>query len=490
MLRQFFAILGGRFGALLVSVVATPILVRLLGDAGYGDFSFMLSLLVLSMVVVNAGIFDGTRKFVAERRGDAQWVADVISFYGKLAGALIILAWLAIFILLGTDAIAIVLGEEFEVYFVIVAIIMLTKQFFYLFRSGLMGVGKAQLSEPLYVLEKGGGMLIGIGFAYIGYGVAGVLVGYLIAAMLAAILAIYHLRSLIDVSLLRGASRAAVPRDDLLSFNLYTVGLTVGIMSLFHLDIILVRLLTDGAETGHYKAALLTAEFLLLLPVALQILLVHGASHLWSDGESATVSALLARITRLNLAALVLLAAGVAVLADPFFRLYFGPEFTAAIGPFLILLPGVIGFGLARPLIGVGQATGAVATVFRATAIAAVANLVLNLLLIPPFGMYGAAVATAITYASMIALLGIATLQRGINPFTDLRAGRILVIGGITVGVLVAVDAAIASAIVSLVVVPIVGVGLYGGLLFVTRVFSADEIDWLRSLVEGSGVGR
>lgn len=71
--RGFLSILGGRVGRMVLSILVTPVLVRVLGSRGYGDYALVMSAVALLMIVVNAGIFDGVRKYIAEERAFPDW---------------------------------------------------------------------------------------------------------------------------------------------------------------------------------------------------------------------------------------------------------------------------------------------------------------------------------------------------------------------------------------------------------------------------------
>jgi O-antigen/teichoic acid export membrane protein len=87
------------------------------------------------------------------------------------------------------------------------------------------------------------------------------------------------------------------------------------------------------------------------------------------------------------------MAVGLAVLADSFGPPYYGADFSVAVLPLILLLPGDDRLRR-RPLQATSQGSGRLRVLIVATGVAAGMNLVLNGLLIPLYGMTGAAVAT------------------------------------------------------------------------------------------------
>jgi O-antigen/teichoic acid export membrane protein len=78
-------------------------------------------------------------------------------------------------------------------------------------------------------------------------------------------------------------------------------------------------------------------------------------------------------------------------------EILFSKEFLLAYSPLLILL---IGYSINAPISSINgtlQSIGKVTTVFRISLVCAIINLLLNFLLIPEYGIDGAAIATSIS---------------------------------------------------------------------------------------------
>lgn len=66
LLEGFLFIFGGRVGAGILTIVMTPIVVRLLGSGGYGDYAFALAGYSTLRTVSGGGIYEAARKYIAE----------------------------------------------------------------------------------------------------------------------------------------------------------------------------------------------------------------------------------------------------------------------------------------------------------------------------------------------------------------------------------------------------------------------------------------
>lgn len=158
-------------------------------------------------------------------------------------------------------------------------------------------------------------------------------------------------------------------------------------------DVVLLGILGSAAGVGLYSVGASVAELLFYLPQVLAAALT--ARSLQED--AAEGAAITASVTRLLVAALVLIAAAVTLAAQPLITGVFGAEFAPSATVVLLLLPGIVIWGAAS------QSGAYLAThgrLFpRLSTFTLLLNLGLNLALIPALGIAGAAIATSISYS-------------------------------------------------------------------------------------------
>lgn len=474
--RRFLSILGSKAFSTVLAVVSTPIIVRLLGPGGYGDYAALLSIFSLYMIPVSSGITEGVQKFVAESRDTADWQTHVVQFYVVLAALVVFVAagLLGVFTLAGFPER--LFGENFDGYFLLLVGFVLVSQFRAVSYRAVLGLGEERVSEPLKVTKKAGTVVVGIALVTVGFGVDGMLLGHITANLLVAIGAGVFLTRRLSVGALTSRPPDGFPYRDLLSFNGLNVLLILLVMSLFHADVVMLRSFVGSDVTGFYKGALSIAEFAWFVPITLQRLLLHSSSTLWSEDRIEQITTLSARITRYTVLLTVLMALGLAVLGDEFLPVYYGSAFSASVTPLLLLLPGVVGFAAARPLQAISQGSGQIRTLVYATAGSAGFNLAANAVLIPIYGMVGAAVATSAGYASMFVSLVVAARRIGYDPLDDLRPVRIAATAGLTAPVIFLVERAVGSDILALAVVPPVGAVSYLAAALLTGAVDTEEV--------------
>lgn len=478
-LRGFLSIFGGNVATLALGLITTPIIVRILGSSKYGDYAFLLSLLGITMIIANAGIFDGIRKYIAEDRDDENWTGNVFGFYLRVAICLSTIVVFFFICLSLSNYISSLLGKEFNIYFILLGLLIFTRQSNSVVRGVLMGFGLEELSESLKLLKKVIFSITGIYLVYMGFGVYGLLTGHIIGGIIVSILGYYVIfnGNHISAGYIIERTPDGFPRKKLLIFNIHSTILILLTASLYHIDVLFLRIIVGDAVTGYYKAALIIVEFLWFVPNTIQILLLHSSSEMWSNDEKNKITAISSKITRYNLSLVLIMAVGIGVLAEDFVLLYFGNEFRETVEPLLILLPGVIGFAIARPIFAIGQGKGDLHGLIIATGTAALLNICLNLILIPTMGMIGAAIATSTSYGSMMFAHIIAARKIGFNPIDDLRFLRLL--GALTVStIFIYIIASLtSSSVMSLFVVPPLGGILYISLLVKIGVVDSEDVN-------------
>ena len=162
-------------------------------------------------------------------------------------------------------------------------------------------------------------------------------------------------------------------------------------------DIFLVNLFLGPAAVGVYVVAVVLVERLWLISQAVSTVLLPRLSRLLSQkAHDDLLSPMIARwvMALTSVAALV-----VALLSGPIILLVFGAEFGGAVLVVLILLPGVVLLSPARIIANDLAARNRPELNMYTDAAVVAINIVANVLMIPRYGLNGAAAATTLAYA-------------------------------------------------------------------------------------------
>jgi len=87
-----------------------------------------------------------------------------------------------------------------------------------------------------------------------------------------------------------------------------------------------------------------------------------------------------------------------AILAQPLIKILFGVNFSPSVLPLLILLPGIIAFGIGGVLAADLSGRGRPEFAFYSSFACLIVNIILNIIFIPKWGIGGAALASSISY--------------------------------------------------------------------------------------------
>lgn len=484
LLSGALSIFFGKFGSITLSILITPILVRLLESGPYGDYAFVMSSLAIATILINFGITDGIRKFIAEDRSVSRWQDAVFAFYTEVAIGMLLGAIGVILVLDATGLIERAVGADLSNYAIVFCVLLAADQLETIGRNTLMGLGLERVSEPLTIIRRAVFGATAIGFVLLGWGATGALLGQVVGFGFVAVVMLGYIYLELDWKEGFRVARETIPARELLRYNTLTVVLILFATTLYNVDVILLRTIVGDSAAGYYKGALVIAEFLWFIPMMLQTLLVHSTSELWSQGDSEQVSTIASRVIRYTMLLVLLPLIGLAVLADVFVPLYLGDGFTAAVDPLLVLLPGVFGLALTRPLLGIGQGKGQLRVLILATGSSAVVNIMLNIALIPRYGMMGAAIATSIGYGSMALFHSKAAFHLGYNPFREMRVRQIGATAIATGSFLYALSGLIDAPIIRLVLIPPIGFGLYVFFAVATGAIDDEERQTARQTIQ------
>lgn len=369
-----------------VGFVASVLISRGLGPAGRGEYYLpivtagtMVALCKLGLEQANVYLFGSRAVSIARLAAQSTLVAGVVGGLGILlvqAAPALLPALFAdtsrLFLALAALTIPLSLHAQ-----LVAGLLTLRGEITWPFRAGLVA-GVVQV-----------GLLLGL-LALRALGVAAVLAVNLVTAVVSWAVTAWRLRD--------GWARWPRCDTDLLRESLrHSLVLHLGMVLLFlHLrvDMFMIKGMLGTAALGRYSIAVALAETMLLVTDSLAIAVLPRQMGN-SLPEAATLALSGARTDALL--GIVAAAAWVA-LGWPVISRVFGADFEPAYPPLLALLPGMVFLGMQRmcgaPVLRTGQA-------WRMTAVYALsllANVGLNRLWIPAWGILGAALASSVSY--------------------------------------------------------------------------------------------
>ena len=200
-------------------------------------------------------------------------------------------------------------------------------------------------------------------------------------------------------------------------------------LATFNSDFIFLRVLKDSAMLGHYAVAYTLISFFLNLGTAYKMSLIPALTRL--RGEPAAARAVYDESMAQVIAGTVPICIGGILVAGPLILLIFGPSYQLSAAPLQVLLL-MLPLAFVRSVSqGALMAEGRLDQLLSTVTWAAGTNVALNLLLIPRWGMLGAAWATVITEVTRTVLAVVYVARAGLPMTHPRRFIRILVAGGL-----------------------------------------------------------
>ena len=382
-------------GATLVSnVVITFALARLAGADGYGVYAFAMAFSGLLAVPAVLGVSPLVVRTVA--------AAGVTDDWGRLRGALrranqAVLSGSVVVVVLGAVGLLVLrsgraeLGTASLVALGLVPVIALVT----VRAAVLQGLGRVLLARvPEAVVQPTVFLLLLVLLAATGKldGVRAV------GAQLAAAVVALVVGAVALTRALPAVVRAAAPvYDD--RVWLRAIGPLLAINAVSQLtqraDVLLLGTLRGPTDAGVFAVANRAAGLCSFFLTAAVYPLAPLVARLWAEQRPRELQSVVTRAARITSLGALVIAVPMVVLAKPLLSL-FGTEFAGASVALVVLCLGQVVNAVTGACGVVLMMTGHESEVARAVVVGSVAGIGLNVALIPPFGVTGAAVGTAV----------------------------------------------------------------------------------------------
>lgn len=387
LIRVTAALGGVRVVSLAAGFAANLVAARALGATGYGAVGVALTVATFAALLGGAGLNIPAIYYLRLGPTGGRRHVGVIVTLGLLGGAV---AAALVVVALTTIGSSILPGQGVEIYFP-TAILAFAILWFELAGGLLLGVGL----ERGYMLAQ----LVEISTSLVGTLLV-VALAPKTAVALVAVMAVSYVLGTIYALARVSASTSIWPAWDA---SFARAALAMGVRGQagnlltylnLRLDLVLVPALVGGAAAGVYFVATRLAEVVSQVVSSAGIMLFpHVAGSVERDEGQMTAS-----LTRLSLIVVAAASCGLALVAPFVLQVAFGPEFASGAMATRILLVGMVPLTILRVLAGDLKGRGRAGIVSIATAVALVATVGGDLLLIPAFGIEGAAAASVVAY--------------------------------------------------------------------------------------------
>ncbi|MBO9605733.1 MAG: polysaccharide biosynthesis C-terminal domain-containing protein [Paenibacillaceae bacterium] len=374
-----------------IGFAATVVTARYLGAAGQGTYALALLLPTLLATCMTCGIDAATVFYTGKDAYKPATVYKTNLVSAFALSALSLLIGCLVVLLFGRELFA--GATRLQLLLALAAVPQL------LFGTLLGGILQGmqdfkRLAGAAFASQLLGLALLLAATAWLHWGVAGAIAAYaggqcaLFLLVLAAIRRVYGLRmkdgsvdrKLMKQSFIYGGKEHV---SNMLTFLNYRA------------DLFMIAFFIGSSAAGVYTITVAVAEQLWFVSRAVSLVLFPRISAAGGDAERNLLTSAVGRIV---LALTLAFAVVTAVLAKPFIGFAFGHEFAAGGLALQLLLPGIVAGSLERVLSHDISGRGKPEISMYVSMVTVVCNLALNVLLVPKYGIAGAAAATSTAY--------------------------------------------------------------------------------------------
>lgn len=380
-LKNTFSLLFSGIVAQLLGFIVIVYLARILGPGDFGKISFAMAIVIYFTLIANLGLpLLGTRQIARER-------GKIRDYLGSIITLRLCLAVVGFGLLLLT---AFFLRKPLEVKYLIIL-------------YGLGMIPSALLLDWVFQgVEKmeyvGLGRIVA-SVVYLGLVLCFVRSSNQLLLIPCFLVAGNLLATGVLISIFVGSFGRPRFRFNLISWrSLLKVALPMGLSVIlghimFNIDTVMLGFMKSNEEVGYYNAAFKIIVFLAIMRASYAETIYPLASNYYQTSLD-SLKRLLQSSTKLMVTLALPLAIGGTILARPIMNLIFGTRYDNGIIALQILIwvaaIRFINVAYARGLLSCGGER----RYARVVTVAVVGNIVLNFILIPPFGLIGAAIAS------------------------------------------------------------------------------------------------
>jgi len=263
----------------------------------------------------------------------------------------------------------------------------------------------------------------------------------------------------------------------LVLFGLPAVFNGLGDKILSYMDVLLLIYFVSLEQVGIYSAVIPTALLFLFFSRAITLVLFPLSSELWAKNESRRLSEIIGYIHKFLMALILPVMILLFVFADMFILLLFGEGFVSGALALRIIIVGMVFYNIAKINFSVLLGAGIPAKVTKILFFASIVNLVLNIILIPEYGIAGAAIGTSISYFAAFILSTVSLNKLIKTSFSMLQLSGLLLLGIVTFAFTSFFRYVLAlPEVQELVVVSLVSLVFYTVMLFLCRIIKPGEL--------------
>jgi len=412
LLKSISITFWSRVLVLFISLIADIIIARILGPTGKGIYSLIILIPSLLILVSTLGINISNIYYIGKKRFKEEDIVSNSLLFGIGIGTLIIVL-LVMFLNYYPNLFFKDIELKYLKIIIFIVPFLLIQSFF---ASILLVKGKVLEFNLISIFRYSFLLLfISISLVILKRGVMGALLSWLVASALSSLFSVWLIKKIIRIRL----SFKGYIFKKTLKFGIKGyIGNVVQFLN-YRLDMFLINFLIGVTQVGFYSIAVVFAEMMWFIPNTIQTILFPKVSSSMKK-EATEITSIICRHTVFLTSVVAIFSA---LIAKSLISIVYTPAYLPSVKPLLILLPGVVALSCSKILTSYLTGVGFPIVGTKGSIIALAVNIPLNIILIPKFGISGAAIATTVSYSLLTLFVLYNFLQ-----ISKVRIGDILII--------------------------------------------------------------
>ncbi|NQE45988.1 hypothetical protein C5S31_08200 [ANME-1 cluster archaeon GoMg2] len=480
----------GAFIGMVFGYFSRIVLARFLGPGDYGLITLGVAGMSIAATLASIGLPSGIRRYVPyyKGKGDEGKIKGTILAALKISLPLSI--FLAILTFIGADWISVHVFHEAKLTPIlrIFAIAIPFSVLAEIFISSTIGFQDLRYKVYVNDLFQNTFKLVAIvSLLLLGFGVLGAAWGWVLAIIGMPFLALYFLEKKL-FPVFRSKIKSISVEKELFSFSWPLIFVSAAGLVMGWTDTLMLGYFSTASDVGIYNVALPTAMLLMNIVVAFAMIFLPVASELYARNRIEDLRTAYSAVTKWVFSLTLPIFLLMVLFSESIIRIIFGSEYISGALVLSILAAGFFIDSSTGPVSSIIGAYGRTKISMGCSFIGAGANFTLNFLLIPTYGIEGAAIATASSYVLINIALLIAAYRIGRMQPYKVSYLKPLLASVIAVSVVYVVTKyLIGVSFISLAVMVFVFLLLYFFLLLIFKSFEEEDLMIMRAIDERLG---
>ncbi len=378
---------------LVIVFLLRIILARWLGAFDLGLYTMIITIQEIAVLLAVFGISGALTKYVAEYQDTKDRLFQIISSAFIISIIFGLVAGILLYFLSGTVAGIFDMPQLAH----LLKLLAIALPFITLIEAvGGLFTGLRRMKNYTYLIMMRSCLMLLfiVTLVWLDFGVEGTVFGIVLSMVGGCIFGLYLSRKYLR-SAFQGFFENA---KKLVSFGSQAFGANAVSLIANQADIIMIGFYLTATEVGYYSVAVTISMLFYIIPQAIQRISYPATTEYWYKKDHQSLQEMIGKSMKYSACILLPLGLGFEFFAKEVITIIFGAEFIYAVVPFLILLIArVIKGATVTPIGAVFSGRGRPDIGLKIDSLSTVLNIGLNIVLIPRFGIVGAAVATTIS---------------------------------------------------------------------------------------------